>query len=279
MPLSRGSYYLPVDSLQSHLLEDRYIMGGYRVAQNMSELDALLLNDKGIKVGMLVYVLETNKLFQLKGDQAFKPYWNFPEFISGGKQDFYKVENGVWEEAKFGGDIEAVAFPFLIDQGVLKLDASVSIPNNGQPGQMLIPTADGKLKWIDVVAQGLSRSSKSFTSPMTLNQGDTFEFSLDMARTLMLLSTILSVAHVKLEGFSTPAMDDPNPYTFISNLDILEDSGITVDNASEKTFHRRHSFLANKEAVSLSKIYFRLTNTGQSAVVPTVDFTYLVMEA
>lgn len=281
MPIQSNDYFQPTSTAQPFLLDDQFLQGGYKVVLDLAGRDYLLNNPEGLKVGMLVYVLSEKKFFQLDGEQMTKPFWDIPTFIESGFTHFdaFQVTNPQWVEAEFGGGpIETIAFPFLVEDGVLKMDPSVAIPPGGQPGQFLVPNVGGELEWIDAPSFGLKRGTQSFTCPMTLNQGDTFDFSLPMAKSIMLLAVTLSSQDIKIEGFNNPLRDEKNPYTFISHIDFMTDEGVTVKDDGSYINHRRHSFLANLEDPVTNTLFFRFTNIGQSAASPTVDIKYLILE-
>ena len=281
MPIQSNDYFQPTSTSQPFLMDDQFLQGGYKVVLDLDARDYLLNNPEGLKVGMLVYVLSEKKFFQLDGEQLTKPFWDIPTFIESGFTHFdaFQVNNPQWVEAKFGGGpIETVAFPFLVEDGVLKMDPSVAIPPGGQPGQFLVPNVGGELEWIDAPSFGLKRGVQSFTCPMTLNQGDTLDFSLPMAKSVMLLAVSLSTQDIKIEGFNNPLRDEKNPYTFISHIDFMTDEGVTVKDDGSYVNHRRHSFLANLEDPATSTLFFRFTNIGQAASSPTVGIQYLILE-
>lgn len=281
MPIQSNDYFQPTDPVQSHLMDDQFLQGGYKVVLDMDGLNYLLDSPEGLKVGMLVFVQSEKKFFQLEGTQQTKPYWHIPTFIASGftRFDTFQVSDPKWVEADFGGGpLESVAFPFVVENKVLKMDPSVAIPAGGQPGQFLIPNDSGTLEWIDPPAFGLQRGSDSFTSPLVLNQGDSYNFSLSVAKALMILRAELSASNIKIEGFSDSKRDELNPWTYVSHPDLPFDQGITVQADGTQIKHRRHSFLANTENPVTNKIYFRMTNVGQTPVSPTLTLSYLILE-
>ena len=58
----------------------------------------------------------------------------------------------------------------------------------------------------------------------------------------------------------------------------MNDQGVTIKADDTQIKHRRHSFLANLETPTTTKLYFRITNLGQNEVIPVVDFEYLTLE-
>jgi len=65
---------------------------------------------------------------------------------------------------------------------------------------------------------------------------------------------------VKVEVFSTRAMDEPNPYTFIATPDHLTDDGTVILNDGSSFQSRQYSIWANLEDPPEMNVYMKITS-------------------
>lgn len=107
---------------------------------------------------------------------------------------------------------------------------------------------------------GSKRKLYSFDIP-PLNVGEVFLHTANLGFANMMYSLSVS-APVLVEVYSTPALDEPNPYKFLATDMRLVDDGTTyfADGSLLKT--RQYSMLANLETPALKKIYFKITGIG-----------------
>lgn len=195
---------------------------------------------------------------------------------------YYKLlpDRITWEDFSLGGglDADAIVEPLYIDKdGKLALRPYAILPKVEAPNQILVTTLQNTVEWQDKVASTGERGQASFESPTSLEPGETVEFQLELAKSVMLVSTKLNSPGLLFEGFSTNDRNDPNPYTFQSTIDYLEDEGIKVEGESE-TFVRRYSFMSNEESPVSRNLYFSITNKGDLAIIAKVDMTYVTLE-
>lgn len=187
-----------------------------------------------------------------------------------------------WEEFKTGGEgglkAEDIAEPLYInDDGKLSLRESAVLPKINDSNQILVTTNQNTVEWRDRVVSTGQRSTVLFEPPTAIESGETVEFELEMAKSVLLVTTKLSAPGLLIEGFATNLRNDPNPYTFQSTVDYLVDEGIKVEGDNE-TAVRRYSLMSNKEDPVVNKLYFKLTNKGDLGIIPKVEITYVSLE-
>tara|TARA_Y100001963_G_C6770659_1_gene444700 strand:+ start:672 stop:1439 length:768 start_codon:yes stop_codon:yes gene_type:complete len=255
MPILMRDWIVPSSPYLPYLLEDTFMKGGFRIVPDLATRDTKI-HPLAMKQGMLVYVEEEGQYFTLD------------EFDLG-------TMNIKWGPAKFGGPIDEVAQPLVVESGVLKLAPNQVIPE-GIAGQRLTFGEDGKLKWVDA-HEGAKRYSTEFECPIVLNPQEEYDFELDLGKTLMLHKVIINAPEIQLTGFPTKDRSELNPYKYISDTEIPYDQGIRND-GGEFTYYRRFSFLSNMEDPVNSKIYFRFTNVSGVAAQPKVTINYLRLE-
>lgn len=261
MPVYMTSFLLPASAALPYLLEDVYLRGGMRCLATLALRDAMSVGNK--KPGMLCYVTETKKMYQLGAD------------------------NVTWEEAKFGGSEYKFEPPFVtaVDETgltVVGLDPSKQVPEPEYAGMTLVSGANGTMFWADLSGNESAgvRKTVEYESPAYITPGQHVDFDLQMNRTVMLLSVKLNAFDVELSAFPTAQRDDRNPYLFRSTANFLEDDGVFSDVDSEGNpvirKLRRYSFLSNKD--NSPTISWRMKNIGTSPSKPKLTVTYLVME-
>ena len=122
---------------------------------------------------------------------------------------------------------------------------------------------------------GGKRYDAGFTAT-TITPASTLDFQIDLeSASVMIIKLELDTADIKVQAFAKADRSDTNPYTFTSNLSMLEDDGLSSTNSvMSKT--RKFSFWAT--ANDLKTHYFRFTNMGLVDAAPKLTFTYLTME-
>tara|TARA_B100000214_G_scaffold357534_2_gene317232 strand:+ start:35869 stop:36672 length:804 start_codon:yes stop_codon:yes gene_type:complete len=267
MPLSATSYFLPASSNVPFIIEDTYLKGGYRVFKTISDRDqwvqdaigksfnGLIEQFDARKEGQLAYVVEDAVIYKLTADKE------------------------TWEELKFGTDYQVEAPIQVIGESTISIDPDRVVPVPGTPGQILGLDANKKPVWIDYVSNSGTRGIVEYEMEESLESGDLHDFDLpDVGKVVMLLKLEVNALDLKVEGFTTAARDDKNPYTYISDVNLLVDEGIQVqDDGSYKRF-RRYSFLANLDDPVERTLHFRFTNVGDAPIRPKMTLTYLVQE-
>jgi hypothetical protein len=255
MPLRASSFFIPTGSTP-FVLEDIYLRGGLRVVPTMVERDAIVSFAR--KAGMLVVTADNNKIWQLDADLI-----TFNEFSTGGGKNY--------------AGISPIA---VLINGDISIDLHYLVPQTGEVGDFLVKDSASNPSWQSVNLAGVSgtRLTTQYKTPGAIEPLVPFDFVVHMSQAVMMLETTLDVPGVKLEGFAKPDRAELNPYTFISTPDILSDTGITLRSDGTQAKGRRYNVLANLETPALSNIYWRITNTGQVPVMPTIDFTYLIMQ-
>lgn len=261
MPVNMTSFLLPASAALPYLLEDIYLRGGMRCVATLAIRDAMSVGNK--KPGMLCYVTETKKMYQLG------------------------VDNITWEEAKFGGSEYKFEAPFVtaVDETgltVVGLDPSKQVPEPPYAGMTLVSGANGAMFWADLSGSenmGV-RKTVEYEAPNYITPGMQVDFDLAMNRTIMLLSVTLNAFDIELSAFESSDRTDRNPYLFRSTANFLTDDGVfydvDADNNPIMRKLRRYSFLSNKD--NTSSISWRMKNIGTSPAKPKLTVTYLVLE-
>lgn len=253
MPVFLQSFMTPAFPQLPFLMEDKYLRGGFQSLNTLEDRDTMHVIKK--KPGMLVYIKETSSYYQLSDDLQ------------------------VWQDAALGGGIGEVVAPLVVNgDGALEIDANRILPNSGEPGQIPQKQLDGSIVWVDNTSGAGNRGVVEQESPVQLATGETHEFEMTMAKTVMLLKVTLNAPDIQIEGFTNGSRDDQNPFTFISHVDFITDEGVFVIDSSNKEFKRRFSFMANLEDPANDKLYFRFTNKGVTPVIPRVTIEYLSMQ-
>lgn len=274
MPVAISSYFLPSTEFVPYILEDTYIKGGYTVFATAAERDSWTANARdtfGVfnfepfdprKQGALCYVVEDDTLFKLAEDLE------------------------TWEELQFGLDFETEDPLQFVGSGPsqrLTIDRTRILPAPGQPGQVLGLDEELKPQWQNSIANIGTRSIIEYEMTEQLPAGEFHDFALpDTARTIMMLRLELNTSDLQVEGYTTPARDDINPFTFVSNfspgISLLVDQGVRLGNDLEMEKLRRFSFMSNLEQPPRPIQYFRFTNLGDGPVTPKMILTYMVLE-
>lgn len=261
MPVNMTSFLLPASAALPYLLEDIYLRGGMRCVATLAVRDAMSVGNK--KPGMLCYVTETKKMYQLGTD------------------------NITWEEAKFGGSEYKFEAPFVtaVDETgltVVGLDPSKQVPEPPYAGMTLVSGANGVMFWADLNGSenmGV-RKTVEYEAPNYITPGMQVDFDLSMNRTVMLLSVTLNAFDIELSAFESADRTDRNPYLFRSTANFLTDDGVfydvDADNNPIMRKLRRYSFLSNKD--NTPAISWRMKNIGTSPAKPKLTVTYLVLE-
>ena len=111
----------------------------------------------------------------------------------------------------------------------------------------------------------------------TLAPAASTKFSLQLGKTAMIL--VLAVTQpVLVAAYSTPAMNDSNPYKFLATPDHLADDGSMILSDGSIINLRRYAVFANMENPPTNNIYFQVTNTGSTAVSVALTITFLPIE-
>ena len=132
--------------------------------------------------------------------------------------------------------------------------------------------------WVEVVSGKPVRETLSFTAGAPIAANGTLDFTLATGKTAIIQLLTASHASLKIEGFSTAARNDGNPYTFVSYAGHLSDDGSSKLQDNSLSYGRRYAIMANLEEPAVSTTYWRITNTGASAVTPTITVISLPLE-
>lgn len=263
MPLIVDDFINPSSEWVPYILDDKYLKGGFRVFPTLADRDAYTLFAKDLaffedydsrKVGMVCSVAETDTLYKLGADRE------------------------TWSELELGGGIDFTPEnPLQLIGNLLRIDPRYIVPPPSKAGQVLTTSISLTPLWQDLALKQGTRSTVQYTVTNAVAPGGTHDFSLDMSPSVILLHVEVNTPDMKLEGFSTSARTDNNPYTFISDEIHLIDEGIKYQNGDETKF-RRFSILANLEEPVSSLQHFRITNLSPIDINPTVDIMYLSLQ-
>lgn len=111
----------------------------------------------------------------------------------------------------------------------------------------------------------------------TLAAGANTQFTLQLGMTAMVL--MLTVTEpVLVQAYSTAAMTDANPYTFLATPDHLSDDGTMLLSDGSTINLRRYAVLANLESPPTKNSYFVVTNPGTTSVSVALTITFLPLE-
>ena len=172
------------------------------------------------------------------------------------------------------------------------IDDRDAIDSSSLKKGMMVLTADTMQVWIlqEDLAEwqefkggggGVSlgkRSRVTRTTP-SLEVNGFEDFSLNLGNCCLLLSVEVDVPCL-VEIFETSKRIDENPYRFLATADHLMDDGRT--SSGDAVIHnRRYSVICNldsEESMS-GKIFFRISNAGDSPVPITLSLVYLTLES
>lgn len=261
MPVIIDDYINPSSEWVPYVLEDIYLKGGFRVFNTLQARDDYTNHAKSIawfedydsrKPGMLCHVIETGKLYQLDSTR----------------------DN--WEEFNVGAEFDVDA-PLKFEDGKLTLDTSKLLPTGGTAGDVLTKAVNGTAIWQTLPDRAGLRRTIEHTAVGFIQPGQRYDFDFDTAATIMMLVVEVNTPEVTLEGWTTPARDDENPYTFISDDIRMIDQGVRDQNGTITKF-RRFSFMSNLEDPVQERQYFSMTNNNPFPVQPTVKITFLALQ-
>lgn len=261
MPVNMTSFLVPASTALPYLLEDKYLRGGMRCLPTLADRDAMSVGNK--KPGMLCYVTETKKMYQLGTD------------------------NVTWEEAKFGGSNYRFDAPFVtaVDETgltVVGIDPNKQVPEPEYAGMTLISGANGTMMWVDMSGnenQGV-RKTVEYEAGAYITPGQQLDFDLTMNKSCMLIRVETNAFDIELSAFESSDRSDRNPYLFRSTANFLVDDGVFYDEDADGNpvlkKLRRYSFLANRDNTNV--VSWRMKNIGTSPAKPKLTVTYLVLE-
>lgn len=254
MPVMMTSFLLPSNNSLPFLVQDIHLKGGLRCVKSVTDRDAI--KSAARSAGMMVWVSDDKQMYQLTDDLK------------------------TWEDAKLGNNL-VFESPLQVTQNanneqVVTLEDSQLIPKADTAGLVLTSSVDGGLTWANFAgsAGAGARLKVEYSAQDFIKPGENLNFTLDMAKTCMLLIVELNAFDIELQFHSTESRNDRNPYVFRSTVDFLKDDGVMIENETIVK-KRRFSFLSVEEGVTH---YGVMRNLGSSAAQPKVSVTYLVME-
>ncbi len=252
MPINMAAYLLPSSPFIPYLLEDVYFKGGYRCVADIAARDKIHRYAK--KVGMKVYVQADDKVYKLG------------------------LDGKTWEEDTSGISADQIAKPLMFIDGKLTLDPKVTLPENGEVGQVPMMHEEG-VKWthLEINQNRGIRNVIQYTSPK-MQPGDEHLFDLPISRTALLLQVKVNTFDIELKGYGNADRDEINPYTFVSKEGYFEDEGIKYDEKDDPTYMRRNAVVANRDDPVQDKVYFTVRNIGGFPAEVTIDILYMVLE-
>ena len=106
--------------------------------------------------------------------------------------------------------------------------------------------------------------------------------SVDLTLSLGISSIVygLTVSRpVKVEVFSTPARDEPNPYTFIATPDHLTDDGVVVLNDGSSYQSRQYSIFSNLEDPPQPNVYVTVSSLDPYEAATPVQLSFYYFPA
>jgi hypothetical protein len=260
MPTYPSSFFEPKSGVPRYILEDKYLKGGFRVVADAAARDAI---DKEMrKRHMIVITANNGKVWQLADDMV------------------------TFNEIKLGGDnpkVQGIAPISVLVNGDIVIDPKAIVPaakTDDKVGDILVLNGDRLPAWKTLSLSGMSgqRLEIEYKPESTMAPGASHSFQLEMGKVCMLLTVQLTLPSFRLEAFTSSSFSDANPYTFVSDSDMLSDEGITKSPDSSLVKGRRFSFVANLENPVKNIIYWRLTNLGSLPMQPTLLLSYLVLE-
>lgn len=274
MPIGITDFFQPASEFVPFLLEDYYIKGGYTVFADLAERDTWTTEARDKfgrfnfppidprKAGALCYVVSEDTIYKLADDLE------------------------TWEELKLGLEFQTEEPLSFVGDGPdqrLTIDPSRILPPPGESGQILGLDENLIPQWQDAIANLGTRSIVEYEMTEPLESGESHDFAIpDVAKSIMMLKLTVNATDLQVEGFTTPARDDLNPFRFISNfapgIDLLTDQGIQLQDDLSMLKFRRFSFMSNLEQPPQRTHYFRFTNVGDGPMTPKMTLTYLVIE-
>lgn len=143
----------------------------------------------------------------------------------------------------------------------------------GREGDVLTSDGNNQVVWTSVSSSGQIDRKKFNYEIEDLLPGAYEEFVMDLGIASIVYGLTVSRPCV-VEVFSTPSLNDTNPYTFLATLDHLTDDGSVLMNDGSVIQQRQYSIFANQEEPAKSKVYARITNTDGVAGNLSLNLTY-----
>lgn len=254
MPVMLTSFLLPSNSALPFLLQDIHLKGGLRCVKAVTDRDAIPTGARS--AGMMVWVSNDKQMYQLADDLT------------------------TWDDAKLGNNL-VFKSPLKVTQNQnneqeVSLEDSQLIPKAGEVGLVLTAGANNTLVWANLggsAGQG-ARVKVEYSAQDFIPPGENLNFTMDMAKTCMLLVVELNAFDIELQFHQTEDRNDRNPYVFRSTVDFLKDDGVMIEDET-LVKHRRFAFLSVEDGVTH---YGVMRNLGSSPAQPKVSVTYLVLE-
>lgn len=160
----------------------------------------------------------------------------------------------------------------IIGSTITVADAFTLPTESGRNGEVLTSDGNRGVVWSSVSAGQVDR--KKFNYEIAdLPAGAYEEFTMDLGIASIVYGLTVSRPCV-VEVFSTPGLNDTNPYTFLATLDHLTDDGSVLMNDGSVIQQRQYSIFANQEEPAKSKVYARVTNTDGVAGSVSLSLTY-----
>lgn len=264
MPVTVTSFFVKANPVIPFLMMDSDIRGGLRVVPDTSYFLPTNQNASAIPFGarvpgMVVVVQENMHLYQLNNDGVFE------------------------DKGALGASssIQNISAPLYLDEnGSLSVEEESLLPGEGNPGDLLRLDAARKPIWkpLDGNPGAGIRDTVSHTAPYAIGAGVSYDFTLFMGRTNLIIEVRVDVPQVQIEAYGDSSYGENNPYTFKSRPDQLFDDGTRLMSDGSIQYSRRFSFIANVEEPVNEVIYWRIINHSNLPVTPTVTITYTAIE-
>jgi hypothetical protein len=223
----------------SFILEDKYIRGGVRMVADTAARDQLATTSPAhLKAGMLVVTQDDLKIWQLGTDLT-----TWTEFVGGGTGG--------------SGTIPIASDTVL---GGIKIGDGLTInPTTG-------------------VLTSLSTRQVFTYTTATIPANGTEQFTAALGKTSTILNLSIDQGYAQLQGFSTSARNDTNPYTFVAVPTHLTDDGSTTLLDGTVIQGRRYTILSNLENPPTENIYWTITNNGTVPQSYQIQIVYITTE-
>jgi len=167
---------------------------------------------------------------------------------------------------------------FFVDGNIIGSTITVAnaytLPTEpGRNGDVLTSDGNNKAIWTNVSSASQIDRKKFNYEIADLPAGAYEEFTMDLGIASIVYGLTVSRPCV-VEVFSTPGLNDTNPYTFLATLDHLTDDGSVLLNDGSVIQQRQYSIFANQEEPAKPKVYARVSNTDGVSGNVSISLTY-----
>jgi hypothetical protein len=164
----------------------------------------------------------------------------------------------------------------------ITIGTSYTLPPEAPDGFGQVLTAEGPNSMVTYWAPGAPESGirrRRYEKTISSLAGfGTAEFVLNIGVSSIVYAVSVS-RPVQVEVFSTPAKDEPNPYTFIATPDHLTDDGTVILNDGSSFQSRQYSIFSNLEEPPQPNVFVTLTSLDSYQAGTPITFSVFYFPA